>query len=85
MSNMKPSEIGLSRAKLVISALTIEDTNHLLAYRCRRAGVPCAIHAFDMGLVDDLLDLDTTCLITAAVDAAIYQRKLLQEEGILRS
>jgi len=38
-----------------------------------------------MGLVDDLLDLDTTCLITAAVDAAIYQRKLLQEEGILRS
>jgi Kef-type K+ transport system membrane component KefB len=77
-------EIALSRARLVVSALKIEDTNHLLAYRCRRAGVRCAIHAFDIGLVDDLLDLDTAYLITPAADAAIQQRQRLQEEGILR-
>ncbi|MFO7724518.1 MAG: cation:proton antiporter, partial [Oceanipulchritudo sp.] len=76
-------EIGLARANLVLSALQIEDTNHLLAYRCRTARVPCAIHAFDMGLVEDLLELNTAYLITPAVDAAIQQRKLLQEEGVL--
>ncbi len=78
-------EIGLPRAKLVVSALRIEDTNHLLAYRCRDARVPCAIHAFDIGLVDDLLDLKTSYLITPAIDAAIRQRRCLREEGLLPS
>ena len=62
-------EIGLRKARLVISALQIEDTNHLLAYRCRSAGVPCAIHAFDLCVIDDLLELDTAYMFMPAVDA----------------
>ena len=77
-----PEEIGLREAKLVISALQIEDTNHLLAYRCRSAGVPCAIHAFNMSVVNDLLDLDTSYLMMPAADGIVQQRELMTEEGI---
>jgi hypothetical protein len=66
-------EIGLRRARLVVSALQIEDTNHLLAYRCRSAGVPCAIHAFDVSVVEDLLELDTGYMFMPAVDAVREQ------------
>ena len=75
-------EIGLREAKIVVSALQIEDTNHMLAYRCRSAGVPCAIHAFDVSVVDDLLDLDTTYLMMPAADGVVQQRKLMQQEGV---
>ena len=54
----------------------------MLAYRCRSAGVPCAIHAFDMSVVDDLLDLDTTYLMMPAADGVVQQRKLMQQEGV---
>jgi hypothetical protein len=40
-------EAFLNQAKLAVSALHIEDSNTLLALRCRQAGVPVAIHAFD--------------------------------------
>jgi len=76
-------EIGLRDARLVISALQIEDTNHLLAYRCRSAGVPCAIHAFDVSVVADLLDLDTAYLLMPAVDGVVEQRAIMEKEGIL--
>ncbi len=45
---------GLQRAKLLVSTLHIEDTNRLLAYRGREAGIPTAIHAFDPSVVEDL-------------------------------
>jgi len=45
-------------ARLLISALNIEEPNDLLAYRCRQADVPCSIHAFDHSVEDDLADLD---------------------------
>ncbi|MGJ8637899.1 MAG: cation:proton antiporter [Opitutaceae bacterium] len=76
-------EIGLRRAKLVVSALQIEDTNHLLAYRCRSAGVRCAIHAFDVSVVDDLLDLDTSYLLMPALDGIVEQRELMTKEGVI--
>ncbi len=72
-------EIGLPKARLVISALQIEDTNHLLAYRCRSAGVPCAIHAFDLSVIDDLLELDTAYMFMPAVDAVRAQLGLFDE------
>ena len=72
-------EIGLSRARLVISALQIEDTNNLLAYRCRSAGVPCAIHAFDISVVEDLLDLDTAYMFMPAFDAVREQLAIFDQ------
>ncbi|MGJ8652065.1 MAG: cation:proton antiporter domain-containing protein [Opitutaceae bacterium] len=76
-------EIGLREAKLVVSALQIEDTNHLLAYRCRSAGVRCAIHAFDISVVEDLLDLDTAYLLMPAIDGIVTQRDLMTKEGVI--
>lgn len=52
------SHADFSTSRLVISALNIEEPNDLLAYRCRQAGVPCSIHAFDHSVEDDLADLD---------------------------
>ncbi|MFP4069220.1 MAG: cation:proton antiporter [Verrucomicrobiota bacterium] len=78
-------EIGLREAKLVVSALQIEDTNHLLAYRCRSAKVPCAIHAFDLSVVDDLIELDTDYLLVPAIDGAIEQCDFIEKGGFARS
>jgi Kef-type K+ transport system membrane component KefB len=78
-------EVGLREARLVVSALQIEDTNHLLAYRCRSASVPCAIHAFDLSVVNDLLDLDVTYLMMPAADGILQQRQLMQQQGIFKS
>lgn len=76
-------EIGLRQAKLVVSALQIEDVNHLLAYRCRKLRVPCAIHAFDVSMVEDLLDLETAYLLMPNVDGVVGQREILERAGIL--
>lgn len=56
-------ELHLADAKLVISALRIEDTNKLLAYRSKQLGTACAIHAFDQSVVEDLERLGVDYLI----------------------
>ncbi len=48
------SEAGFERARLLVSALHIEETNRLLAFRGKEAGIPTAIHAFDSSVVKDL-------------------------------
>ena len=63
--------------------MQIEDVNHLLAYRCRNAGVPCAIHAFDVSMVDDLLDLGTAYLLMPAMDGVLRQRQVMRTEGVI--
>jgi Kef-type K+ transport system membrane component KefB len=78
-------EIRLKDAKLVVSALQIEDVNHLLAYRCRALGVRCAIHAFDVSVVEDLLDLDTAYLFMPTVDGVVEQRMIMEREGVVRT
>ena len=78
-------EINLRQAKLVVSALQIEDANHLLAYRCRAAGIRCAIHAFDLSMVDDLLDLDTAYLLMPSADGTVSQKDLMHREGLFNS
>ncbi|MGZ0656834.1 cation:proton antiporter domain-containing protein [Coraliomargarita sp. W4R53] len=72
-------EIGLRKARLVVSALQIEDANHLLAYRCRSAKVPCAIHAFDISVIEDLLELDTDYMFMPAVDGVREQLALFDQ------
>jgi Kef-type K+ transport system membrane component KefB len=57
------ADASLERAKLVVSTLRIEDTNNLLAYHSKKAGVPAAIHAFDPSVKDDLRRLDVDFLI----------------------
>lgn len=76
-------EIGLQQAKLVVSALQIEDANQLLAYRCKSFGIPCVIHAFNVSVVDDLLELGAAYLLMPALDGIVEQRKLMIKEGIL--
>lgn len=76
-------EIDLRNAKLVVSTLQIEDTNQLIAYRCRSFEVPCIIHAFNVSVVDDLMALDTTFFLIPSVDGILEQRKLMEREGVL--
>jgi len=75
-------EIGLRRARCVVSALRIEDANQLLAHRCKNANVPCAIHAFDVSMLDDLLDLRVDYLLAPAIDGLVEQRAVLERKGV---
>jgi Trk K+ transport system NAD-binding subunit len=55
---LRPEEATLPQAKMLISALQIEDSNTLLAFRGQQAGVPTAIHAFDPSVADELRELE---------------------------
>jgi len=77
-------EAALHRAKLLVSALRIEETNDLLAYRCRMAKIPCAIHVIDLSVVDNLLDLDAAYLMIPKVDGVKAQTAKLRELGFLK-
>ena len=63
-------------AKLVVSSLSIEGTNNLLAYHAQRAGVPCSIHAFDRTSESSLRDIGVDYLIRSKHEGA---RRLLRE------
>lgn len=76
-------EIRLCDAKLVVSALQIENTNQLIAYRCRNYKVPCVIHAFDVSVIDDLVDLDVSYLLIPPIDGMMELKKLIKKEGVL--
>ena len=75
----------LSRARLVVSALQIEDTNLMLGFYCREAGVPCAINAFDTSLMPDLIAMDAAYLMMPTVDGIYLEEKKLTDLGILKS
>jgi Trk K+ transport system NAD-binding subunit len=76
-------EAHFTHAKLVISALQIEDSNNLLAFRCRTAGVPVSIHAFDPSLIDDLKELGADHLIVPKHDGTRELAIRLREAGVL--
>jgi len=82
-SSAAMEETCFSKASLVISTLHIEDTNALLAYYCRCHEIPCSIHAIDLSMVDDLLEMDPTYLMLPKVDGIKLQTRKLQEMGIL--
>lgn len=73
-------EAGLHRARLLVSTLQIEDTNRLLAWRARAAGVPAAIHAFDDSLIAELEAIGVARLMVSKHDGirqlAIELRRL---------
>jgi Kef-type K+ transport system membrane component KefB len=76
-------EAGYSRAKLIVSALQIEETNDLLAYRAKSVNVPCAIHVVDLSVVDNLLELETDYLMVSKVDGVKAQLKKMKELGVI--
>lgn len=56
-------QANLAEARLLVSALQIEDENNLLAFRGKEAGVPTAIHAFDRLVVGELREIGADHLI----------------------
>lgn len=74
---------GLERARLVASALQIEDANNLLAYRCRALNIPVSIHAFDTSVRPDLEALGVDHLMDSKREGARRLRDALAELEIL--
>lgn len=58
-------EAGLDKARLLVSALHIEETNNLLTHRARARGIPVSVHAFEIGHVPELQALGATHLMVA--------------------
>jgi hypothetical protein len=78
-------EAGLARAKMLVSALYIEDANDLLAYRCKQFKVPCAVNVVDVSVMDNLVDLDAAFLMVPKVDGVKAQVQKLREMGYLKA
>lgn len=76
-------EAGLDRAKLLISALQIEEANNLLAYRAGRAGIPASIHAFDAALADELRDHGASHVMVSKFDGIRRIAEELRRTGVL--
>lgn len=70
-------ESGLARAKLAVSALRIEDSNNLLAYRAAQLGVPTAIHAFERGVGELLVELGTAWVMDSRMAGLERLRRVL--------
>lgn len=83
LSVLEEAELG--NARLLISALRIEPTNDLLAYRCKQAGVPCSIQAVDLEGTDNLLEMDVKYLMIPKVDGIKLQNRELEKRGVLGS
>jgi Kef-type K+ transport system membrane component KefB len=77
-------EAGLPRAKLVVSALMVEEENDLLAFRCSYFGVPSSIHAIDVSVIDNLLKANTTYLMLPKVDGIKWQTRELKKLGFIK-
>ena len=79
------AEAGLPGARMLVSALTIEETNDLLAYRCREAGVPCAVNVMDLSATENLLAMDVCFMLVPKVDGVSAQHEELRKLGVLSS
>jgi len=73
---------GLAHAKVLVSALQIEDANALLTYRCRSFGVPCSIHAFDLAVASDLREIGADHLMDSKTAGTRRLTEALGVEGI---
>ena len=74
---------SLAGARLAISALQIEEVNDLFAYRCRRLGVPCIVHAFDGSLVEELRRQGVEHLVDSKMQGNLRLVTSLAELGIV--
>ena len=76
-------ELGLEKARLLVSTLHIEATNDLLAFRCRVAGVPAAIHAANLREVANLLEMGVAYMMAPKVDGIHLQNAELSRRGMI--
>lgn len=75
-------EAGLEKARLLVSALRIEEANRLLAYHAHQAGVPTALHAFHTGVVDELRRTEAKHLMQPRRDGVRRLLEVLREESV---
>jgi Trk K+ transport system NAD-binding subunit len=78
-------EAGLEGAKLLVSALQIEDTNNLLAYRCREAGVASSIHVFDSSVARQLREIGIGYPMVSKNSGTKRILAELEARGVLRA
>lgn len=74
----------IGSAKLVVSALQIEDVNSMLAYRCAQLGVPISVHAFDPSFAHDLLEIGADHLMVSKLDGIAPMQDALRGLGVMR-
>jgi len=74
---------GFSEAKMVVSALQIEEANQLLAFRSHAADIPCCVMAPDTLVMPALLELDVSYFMTPFADGIKRQKAELSKRGLL--
>jgi Trk K+ transport system NAD-binding subunit len=75
-------DAGIRRARLLVSALHIEDVNRILAYRAFRLGVPAVIHAADQSIEEELGRLNVAHLVNSREASVALATEELRREGI---
>ncbi|MEX1256316.1 MAG: cation:proton antiporter [Gemmatimonadota bacterium] len=76
-------EAGIHEAKLVVSALHIEDVNRLLAYRAARFGIPAVIHALDQAAERDMEGLGVAHFMNSRESGVTRIIEELRRVGVL--
>lgn len=74
---------GFTQAKLIVSALQIEEANQLLAFRSQAAGIPCCVMAPDTLVMPALLELDVSYFMVPFADGIKRQKVELSNQGLL--
>ncbi|MFN2316007.1 MAG: cation:proton antiporter [Gemmatimonadales bacterium] len=77
-------EARFRRARLLVSALQIEETNALLAFRGRSAGVPTSIHAFDQFVLAELEGIGATHLLDSKYAGIRRLIETIRGMGLIR-
>ncbi len=75
-------EANIQQARMLISALHIEDVNRLLAYRGTQLGIPTVIHAFDQVAERELEPFNVTLLLNSRAAGVDEMTRELAEEGV---
>ena len=75
-------EAGIHDARLLVSALQIEDVNRLLAYRARQFNIPSVIHAFEESVERELEGLGVAHLLNSRAAGVDRIAEELRKEGV---
>lgn len=74
---------ALERAKLVVSALRIEDVNSMLVFRCTQLGVPVSVHAHDSSFAHEMLEIGADHLMVSKLDGIPPMQQELRRVGVM--